>query len=67
MSNSVGIIDRTYRGELKVPLFGDGVVRKGDRLSQIVAPDMDWIHEVRLVDSLPETVRCEGGFGSTGR
>lgn len=67
MSNSLGVIDRTYRGELKAPLFGDATILKGDRLVQIVAPDMGWIREVRLVDALPETIRGEGGFGSTGK
>lgn len=67
MSNSVGVIDKTYRGELKAPLFGDGTVMKGDRVVQIVAPDMGWIREVKIVDSLPDSVRGEGGFGSTGK
>ena len=67
MSNSVGVIDKTYRGELKAPLFGDGLVKMGDRVVQIVAPDMGWIREVRLVETLPETSRGEGGFGSTGK
>ena len=42
-------------------------LEKGIRLFQVLAPDMGWIHEVRIVDSLPETSRGEGGFGSTGR
>lgn len=67
MSNSLGVIDRTYRGELKAPLFGDGTIMKGDRVVQIVAPDMGWIREVRIVETLPETTRGEGGFGSTGK
>lgn len=70
MANSVGVIDKTYRGELKAPVWsmtGNSVVAKGDRLFQIVAPDMGWIRNVRLVDSMPETVRGAGGFGSTGK
>ena len=39
----------------------------GERMFQIVAPDMGWIREVRIVNSLPETLRGEGGFGSTGK
>lgn len=42
-------------------------IARGQRLFQVLAPDMGWIHEVRLVDSLPETSRGSGGFGSTGR
>lgn len=70
MANSVGVIDKSYRGELKAPVWsmtGESIaVMKGDRLFQIVAPDMGWIRHVRLVESLPETQRGAGGFGSTG-
>ena len=74
MANSVGIIDSSYRGELKVPtipLPGTDPtaisIKKGERLFQIVAPDMGWIREIKSVTSLPETQRGCGGFGSTGR
>lgn len=70
MANSTGIIDKSYRGELKAPVWsmtGSSVVEKGDRLFQIVAPDMGWIRHVRVVDSLPMTERGAGGFGSTGK
>jgi dUTP pyrophosphatase len=70
MANSAGIIDKSYRGELKAPVWsmtGNSQVQKGDRLFQIVAPDMGWIRHVRLVDSLPDTERGAGGFGSTGK
>jgi len=70
MANSVGVIDSSYRGELMAPVRSNGVeydVACGERLFQIVAPDMGWIREVVLVESLPETVRGEGGFGSTGK
>ncbi len=70
MANSVGVIDSSYRGELKAPVWsmtGTSKVEVGDRLFQIVAPDMGWIRNVRIVDSLPETQRGEGGFGSTGK
>jgi dUTP pyrophosphatase len=70
MANSLGVIDSSYRGTLKAPVvagaFGPGF-KAGDRHFQILAPDMGWISEVRLVSSLPETLRGEGGFGSTGR
>jgi dUTP pyrophosphatase len=70
MANSVGVIDKSYRGELKAPVWsmtGESAVSRGDRLFQIVAPDMGWIRTVRLVDSLPNTDRGAGGFGSTGK
>jgi deoxyuridine 5'-triphosphate nucleotidohydrolase len=70
MANSAGVIDKSYRGELKAPVWsmtGNSTVSHGDRLFQIVAPDMGWIRHVRMVDSLPETDRGAGGFGSTGK
>lgn len=76
MGNSQGVIDRSYRGTLKGPVWvvsrsaflqtiGDTTF-EGMRLFQIVAPDMGWIREVRIVNELPVTSRGEGGFGSTG-
>lgn len=70
MANSMGVIDKSYRGELKAPVWsmtGDSNVSHGDRLFQIVAPDMGWIRNVRIVTSMPGTERGEGGFGSTGK
>ncbi len=46
---------------------GSPVIEKGQRLFQIVAPDMGWIKEIRIVESLNSTTRGEGGFGSTGK
>lgn len=69
--NSIGVIDKTYRGELMAFLWNTTsdtvIVKKGDRLVQLVAPDMGHIETVKLVESLDTTVRGEGGFGSTGR
>jgi len=70
MANSVGVIDKTYRGELMAPVRscgGEVTIGSNTRLFQIVAPDMGWIWQVRIVQSLPESVRGEGGFGSTGK
>jgi dUTPase len=70
MGNSTGVIDKSYRGELKAPVWSmtaNSDVARGDRLFQIVAPDMGWIRNIRVVDSLPSTDRGTGGFGSTGR
>ena len=67
--NSPGTIDADYRGEIKVILinFGeiDVLVEPKSRIAQlIVAP----VVQIRWdeVNSLPETARGEGGFGSTG-
>ena len=70
MANSMGVIDKSYRGELKAPIWsmtGDSKVSRGDRLFQIVAPDMGWIRHVRMVEVMPGTQRGAGGFGSTGK
>ena len=70
MANSVGVIDKSYRGELKAPVWsmtGNSDVAKGERLFQIVAPDMGWIRHIRLVEQLPSTDRGAGGFGSSGK
>jgi len=70
MANSRGIIDKTYRGQLMAPVVSVGSAQKsieaGTRLFQILAPDLGYIYKVVYVDSLPETQRGEGGFGSTG-
>jgi dUTPase len=41
-------------------------VAAGTRLFQVIAPALGFINEVAYVESLPTTVRGEGGFGSTG-
>jgi dUTPase len=70
MGNSTGIIDKSYRGELKAPVWSmtaNSKVLRGDRLFQIVAPDMGWIRSVKIVNSMNSTERGAGGFGSTGK
>lgn len=67
--NSPGTIDADYRGEVRVVLANFGnepfVVRRGDRIAQIVvAPVVRAAFEV--TDDLPPTRRGDGGFGSTG-
>ncbi len=67
--NTPGTIDADYRGEVKVILINlgeeDFVIRRGDRIAQLViAPvaSATW----QSVESLDETARGAGGFGSTG-
>ena len=67
--NSPGTIDSDYRGEVKVILINHGkadfVIRRGDRIAQmVIAPVATAVW--RPVDSLDETGRGQGGFGSTG-
>jgi dUTPase len=70
MANSRGIIDLSYRGQLMAPLISVGTsfkpVEAGTRMFQVIAPALGYIKEVAYVDTLPETLRGEGGFGSTG-
>lgn len=68
-ANKVGVIDADYRGEIMVALHNHStaaaVITHGERIAQLViAPYLTAdFHEV---DELNETVRGEGGFGSTG-
>lgn len=68
-ANKVGVIDSDYRGELMVCLHNHGtqpqVIENGERIAQIsFIPYYTAVFE--QVDTLDETVRGEGGFGSTG-
>ena len=69
-ANCVGVIDSDYRGEIIVPLFNDSdkdfKVRTGDRIAQlIIMPYMSI--DFNEVETLENTERGEGGFGSTGK
>jgi len=68
--NTPGTIDSDYRGEIKVILFNHGknefIINNKDRIAQMVlAPIIK--AEFEEVDELPDTIRGEGGFGSTGK
>jgi len=67
--NSPGTVDSDYRGEVKVILVNHGeedfTIRRGDRIAQLVISPVvqaEWAE----VESLDETARGAGGFGSTG-
>ena len=67
--NSPGTIDSDYRGEMKVILFNHGKkmfkIENGLRIAQmVICPIIK--AQIKVVDSLSETSRGEGGFGSTG-
>jgi dUTP pyrophosphatase len=71
LSNSPGLIDPGYRGELKVALVNldperDYHVKKGDRIAQLVVLPVGAPH-FKVVDELPSAARGAGGFGSSGR
>jgi len=68
--NTPGTIDSDYRGEIKIILYNHGdndfLINNKDRIAQmILAPVIKM--NLEETDSLPETVRGEGGFGSTGK
>ena len=69
MPNAPGTIDSDYRGEVKIPLINLGrlpfMVEPGMRIAQMVICPVIRA-EIEEVDSLEETVRGAGGFGSTG-
>lgn len=69
-ANKVGVIDSDYRGEFLVALHNHGkeirTVSGGERIAQLLV--MPVIHpSYRETDTLPETQRGAGGFGSTGK
>lgn len=70
LSNCVGVIDSDYRGELKIKLTADGVNIKrfepGERIAQGLIIKKEDIC-FNIVETLSETERGEGGFGSTGK
>lgn len=65
-----GVIDSGYRGEIKVGLVNlgseDYVVGAGHKVAQMLIQKVEHANVV-LVEELPNTVRGEGGFGSTGK
>ena len=67
--NAPGTIDADYRGEVGVILVNlsneDFTINNGERIAQLVIAKHERV-EWEEVESLTETVRGEGGFGSTG-
>ena len=68
--NTPGTIDSDYRGEIKIIIFNHGkedfIINNKDRVAQmILTPVIKMTFEE--TDSLPDTLRGEDGFGSTGK
>lgn len=68
--NTPGTVDAGYRGEIKVLLINHDpaetiVLRRGDRIAQLVIQRYERAAFV-AVDTLPDSVRGGGGYGSTG-
>ena len=70
LSNGVGVIDSDYTGEIRVGLVNLSdeayTIQPGERIAQLVIMPVCLPH-MELADSLKETERGGGGFGSTGR
>lgn len=70
MQNSVGIIDADYRGELSIAYenvsCSDYTIFRGDRIAQLIIVPVAMV-DVEEVNSLSETERGIGGYGSTGK
>ena len=68
--NTPGTIDSDYRGEIKVILFNHGksdfLINNKDRIAQMILTPVVKM-DLEETDNLPETIRGEGGFGSTGK
>lgn len=68
-ANKVGVVDSDYRGEIMVALHNHSieavVVESGERIAQLVITPYI-VAAFNQVDELEDTVRGEGGFGSTG-
>lgn len=79
VAQGVGVIDSDYRGELKVPIFNRNERERknvlfGDRIAQllimpVIQPAIEVVTVANVYEdnSLDETERGEGGFGSTGK
>ncbi len=69
LPNTPGTIDSDYRGELKIILINLGAeafeIKRGDRIAQLIIAPVQ-LGRMIEVETLDETVRGVGGFGSTG-
>jgi len=69
-ANKVGVVDSDYRGEIHVALHNHGSVSQtvdnGDRVAQfVITPVLTPAYEI--AEDLSDTLRNQGGFGSTGK
>ena len=68
--NTPGTIDSDYRGEIKIILFNHGkedfIINNKDRVAQMILIPVIKM-EFEEIENLPDTLRGEGGFGSTGK
>lgn len=69
-ANKVGVIDSDYRGNIMVALYNQSnetrIVSEGDRIAQIIIQPVEQFG-FKVTENLSNTVRGNGGFGSSGR
>ncbi len=69
LANGIGVIDSDYRGEICVGLYNSSdvpfTVNRGDRIAQLMFMPV-YVANLIEAESLDETARGAGGFGSTG-
>ena len=70
LANSVGVVDSDYRGEVIVSLINHSdtayTISPGERIAQMVIMPV-CLPEIMPADELTDTLRGDGGFGSTGK
>lgn len=70
LSNGVGVVDSDYRGEIMVGLHNssqeDYVIKPYERIAQLVVTPI-LCPEINVIDTLSDSSRGTGGFGSTGK
>ena len=68
--NTPGTVDSDYRGEIKIILFNHGgkefIINNKDRVAQMILTPVVKM-KLQEIDDLPNTIRGEGAFGSTGK
>ena len=69
-ANKVGVVDSDYRGNIMVALYNQSnetrIVSEGDRIAQIIIQPVEQFG-FKVTENLSNTVRGNGGFGSSGR
>lgn len=69
-ANKVGVIDSDYRGNIMVALYNQSnetrIVSEGDRIAQIVIQPVEQFG-FKVKENLSDTIRGNGGFGSSGK
>lgn len=69
-ANKVGVIDSDYRGNIMVALYNQSnetrIVSEGDRIAQIIIQPVEQFG-FKVKENLSDTIRGNGGFGSSGK